>query len=395
MEGVMSVLCRKDLRKGGFALATVLAGIFVSTLLVTGVVKYSMQRAYSASKMGDRAKAITYSEAGLDYAYSKISKDFELRNDVSAFPATTYGEGSYEIILSNSTNDYVLVSCVGYCGTASNVAAISVRNYTDNSGDSDLTDGSEAWGYAVFTGGSVSWTGSGTYAGATNVMVHSNQAIELSGSGEIGADVFSVSSISVSGNAHIYGNATATDGVSAQKTTSITGTSITDPVSKITFPEIEMTPYYDEAVANGQVSTSVPSWLTTGDGSPSGGIIWIEGDAKLNIKGTISACIIATGSIVSVGKGTIKNYESYPTLVSLTGDISISGQGDYEGLVYAKTGGFSMSGSGMISGQIVVAGEVSKSGNSDAFSFVNSAPIPPDSSDSADEDVIGISGWEK
>lgn len=378
-----------NIRKDGFALATVLVAIFVSTLMVTGLVNYSVQRSYSARKMGDRAKAITYSEAGLDYAYSLISKDFDLRSDADSFPATTYAEGSYEFVFSSVTSNSVLVSCIGYCGAASNVSAISILNYTETFGASE----SEAWDYAVFSGGQIGWSGSGTFNGG-GVKLHSGQPFLLSGSGYINADIYSPHEIKLQGNAAVLdGDAVAPDIIDNKG--NITGTSTEAAVDPIPFPSVDLTPYYQEALAESQVYNGDQSFDLSTIGSVPGGIIWVNGAVTLNGSGSASVCIIATGDIKSSASGTLTQYSTYPTLVSRDGDIKISSQGDYEGLIYVPSGDFAMSGSGTIAGQLMIAGNMDKSGVSSAFSFVTSAPTPPGSSESEDEDVIGISGWEK
>ncbi|MFC1467378.1 hypothetical protein ACFLQY_01610 [Verrucomicrobiota bacterium] len=379
-------------RKGGYALATVLAAVSVSTLLVVGVVKYSMQRCHSVKMIGDRAKAIVYSEAGLDYAYSVLRKDFSKRYDGS-FPKADYGIGSYDITLSNVNSNSVLVTCVGYCGIASNVAAISVRNYTETVAAEENDDASEAWEYAVFTGGQVSWSGSGTYNGSGTKM-HSSQPFVLTGSGQVDADVYSPYQIELKGNAcGLDGNATAPaiDG----KTQNITGVQSREPVDPIDFPDIDLIPYYQEALAHGQVYDGAPVIPASGTYSPPGGILWVNGPLTLSGQVTINGCVIATGDINSSLSGGMTRYGDYPTLISRDGDVKITSQGDYEGLLYVPNGDFSMSGGGMIAGQIMVAGNMYKSGNSDAFTFINSAPIPPGGSEAEDQDVIGISGWER
>lgn len=379
--------------KDGYALATVLAAVTVCTLLVASVVKVSMQRCYSVNKLGDKAKAITYSEAGLDYAYSILSADFSKRTDGTLFPSSSYGNGSYAITLSDVTSNSVLVTCVGYCGSASNVSAISVRNYTVQSAEEDYDDSSEAWDYAVFTGGGISWNGSGTFDGG-GAMLHSSQAFLLSGSGYVNADVYSPEEIELKGNAcELDGNATAPSII--DKKNNITGTPTEEEVASITFPEIDLTPYYQEALANGMVYDGDQSWSYGSDYTPEGGIIWVNGSVNLSGSGTLNACIISTGDLKSSLSGGVTQYSTYPALVSRDGSIKISSQGDYVGLIYTKSGDFSMSGGGSITGQIMVAGDMAKSGNSDAISFVNSAPTPPGGSESEDEDVIGISAWEK
>lgn len=380
---------KKTTGKKGFALTLVLSAVALGTIAVTGVVKYSSQRAHSARRLGDQSKAIAYSEAGLDWAYAQIQTNFALRTNSSAFPSANYGDGSYEISLSHVTSNSVLVTCVGYCNGVSNTAAVTIRDYSQTL-EPEPEDNSElAWNFAAFSKGMVNWSGCGTFSGS-GTQIYSDQPFVIKGSGYINADVFSTVEIEQQGNAEIDGNITAPS-LDIQKSSKISGTQTADAVEPIAFPTLNLQPYLDHAtVINGDLHIK-PSTFT----APSDGILWVNGKVTISGPGTLNCCIIATDDIISSASGTISGYGTYPTFVSINGDIAISAQADYNGLLFAQTGDFAMSGSGTITGQIMVAGNMSKSGCSSAFSFVQSIPVPPDADTPDAEAKIDVAAYEQ
>ena len=141
-------------------------------------------------------------------------------------------------------------------------------------------------------------------------------------------------------------------------------------------PEIDLTPWYEEAYANGEVHEgfSISSSYT-----PNGGILWVNGDVHLSggPGTTFNGQIIATGNVAISGQVNINAPEGGFAIACQDGDIQITTSGTIRGLVYCKTGDYKQTANGNLEGQIIVKGCIEKGGNSDVVVFGRCVPIIP------------------
>jgi len=73
-------------RRDGSAVFAVLVVIIIASIVMGTVVASSMQRAFMAHKLVERAKAIAHAEAGASQAYSVLATNFSARTNALAFP---------------------------------------------------------------------------------------------------------------------------------------------------------------------------------------------------------------------------------------------------------------------------------------------------------------------
>ena len=181
--------------------------------------------------------------------------------------------------------------------------------------------------------------------------------------------------IKINNNVTVGGSVTAPD--LSYKATKVTigGTATEASVDIVEIPDIDLTPYYNYALAHGEVYNG---FTTTTDINPNGGILWVNGDVHISSHSVVHGSIIATGDINMSGQVDINPTTCAFGLVSRDGDIQVTSSGTIYGLIYAKTGGLQHTANGEIRGQVIVNGDIKKAGNSDIMtSYATSVPAAP------------------
>ena len=379
--------------KSGFALVTVIGIITVLSIVFAMLYKINSQTVFSGKRIKNKTKSNVYAEAGIEFAYSVIRDDFGNRTNSSLFRLdtsstktngaslkSTYGKGSFTLKLTPIGSQYVVVNSVGECGNAESEVEVLIEdtNYADY-------DSIEAFTKAIAAGGTAAVSGNGFLSASGNTpTIHSNDKITVNGNISVSVDIASSTEIDLK-NKTIDGSATAPV-VSSSGTA--TGGKVVTSVPPISIPTIDLTPYYNRAVANSTFYTALNgTYEIKSDIAPAGGILYVDGDVKIyaNVTGTV----IATGNITVVGGG-VKESGSGIAMASDTGNIVLRSTGDSEGLVYSRTGDFEMNASGgTLTGQVIVGGEVSKTGGASMIF----EPSPPDYEYLGANPVI--SAWQK
>jgi hypothetical protein len=382
----MSTLSNRNSRKRGTALFTVMIITFtVSALLVT-VVGASMQRSYVARKLADRVRALAIAEAGVSSAYNILAKDWDARTNAAAFPETAYGDGTYDVnIRTADALSASIVSTGTYRGTVESVILDVMLTGVATPGY--IPPLSPVFDHVIVSEGEISWTGSGQFIGGGTV--HANAAFKQAGAGELNADVTSSKDLVLKGDSgFIDGNVSAPQ--VRGKTDKITGSITEAPVPAVQFPKIDLTPYYNYALAHGEVYSGKVNLNHAY--TPNGGIMWIDGDLAVGGTELIEGCFIATGDISLAGAGQHK-VQGFPAFISRDGNIKISGGGSYQGLIYAPVGGIEIVGGGEITGTILSGSDFKKSGSSTIFNYQNSVPVAPNSEPTPI--VLAVTAWQK
>ena len=391
-----------DHQKRGFALLSVLFIIAAISLMLGMLSQIGGQRAYTAKRLVDQVKSLAYAEAGIDYAYSILSVDFDQQNNPDAFllnPASggtqsEYGDGSFAISITPVDAKYVVITSVGQSGDATSTAEVLIDDENAGSGGSTpATDYSsmEGFNYAVLSGGTFNFRGCGTVTGS---KMHSNSSIDIRGSAGSNLDITSSVKIST-GKVTVNGSLTAPV-VDPHQNATITGGTIEQYVSPIAIPDIDLTPYLAWAQQHGEVRNG---FSTSSSYTPAGGILWVNGDVTISGgPGTvINGSIIATGNIHVSGHVQINPTSTVFGMASRDGDITNTSSGRINGLVYAKTGNYSQTANGELYGQLIVNGTIKKGGNSDIINYVRSVPTPPGGPGSSTPTTAWpvISAWQK
>jgi hypothetical protein len=424
----MKTYSTMDSGKCGSSLLTVMILIMTISICLGIIAFTSVQRGHMAIKMGDRIRAQSLAEAGVNRGYSIIRTNWAAR--LNAFPlgATNYGGGAYTsyVIMASATSKVVSITCTGACRSAVADVMLNARNSGSGTGGPPVG----AYACAIFCGGNMKFTGSGDFV-CSNGVFHSNAqlsktgsggitgrrveasgegATSLTGSSDIHADIAIGGNLGITGSGKIYGNVQCDDykytgsGDIESNLTCLTysggtvkgtkTTGIDSVVPTMTIPDIPLNPYYDAAAA--QVPSQVVSNYSMSGSSDlviPGGILWVNGTFTCTGSGKILGCVIATGNITISGSSTVTATNGYPALVSRDGSISLTGSGNYTGLIYAKTGNFSKTGSGFVKGSIIVNGTFEATGSWGALIYQDCTPAVPGGSTGGDN--VGVSAWQK
>lgn len=382
----------------GSALLTVFILMFVLSAVMGTATSASMQRVFMARKLQARVKATAYAEAGVDQAYSVVSTNWGLRSNSVQFVETAFGDGTYDAGITVVSDARAVIISTGVCEDVVVVVAADVMNY-GSGGSGGWSVDSNAFDFAMLCGGPLDFGGCGdiTAGAGEDIKMHSNGILDIRGNANTGVDITSSVEIQISNNNTIDGDVTAPIlDYTASKVT-ITGTADVEPVPEVTIPEVDLTPWYTYAEANGAVE---PAGLHLSGGvyEPPGGVVWVNGDVHITSGTIVKGTIIATGDIDIGGSADIQpsvNGGGF-SLASRDGDIKITTSGTIEtGIVYAKTGNFDMQANGEVQGSIIVKGTIDKAGNSDAIIYSKIVPTLPGGEDPVEPyDIIGISAWQ-
>jgi len=371
-------------RQEGGALFAVLVVIFMVCALLGTMVSASLYRSFVVRKLSDHVRAMAIAEGGANQAYTLLSTNFNARTNGTAFPLTSYGGGTFDAAVTAVDNDMAVICCTGVYGYAVASVIVDLKDYGSGGGGG-------AFDYAIVSGDNMTFTGSGT-TDVNGGAVYANGQYKMTGSCRLAGNLFSSVNIWSTGSTEINGDATA-PAWQGKSPGNVTGTATTEAVTPIEIPDIDLTPYYNEALANGEVYDGDQHFSGSEDKAPVGGIMWVNGDLRISGSGNMIGCFIATGDVKISGSGNQTKVGDYPAIVSRDADIVISGSGKYHGLIYAKSGNFRKSGSGDTAGSIICAGTFKKSGSWCIMTYEDSTPVPPGASGSTDQ--IGISAWQK
>ena len=381
--------------KQGGALVTVMIVMMVMAIALGGIVTVATQRAFTAKRLTHQARALAVAEAGANQAYALLSTNFAARYDESAFPATAYGGGEYDVAIKPIGQKLAIITSTGAWGIAKATVILDVRDYGGSGSGVDFDWPAELTNIAILCGGSLTFGGCGTLTVASGrALFHANGRMDLNGCSQVDLDLESSDLISIANNSHADGDIAAPSiGFRADKVI-LDGVVSTQAVPLVTIPQIDLTPYYNIANRNGQVMSGSISMSSSTN--IAGGILWINGDVLMSSHAVINGTVIATGNIHVSGQVDMHASQYKFVLVSRDGNIQNTSTGTIEGLAYARSGGYEQTANGVFIGQIVVAGNVKKGGCSDVI-VVNTV-VPPDP-DPAPWQIAGdypvVSAWQK
>ena len=370
--------------KRGYALATVMGIMAVLAITFTMLIKMGQQGAFTGKLLRDRTKATAYAEAGIEFAYSVLRVDYENRENPALFRVDTsqtytnggslksaYGDGDFSLAITNMNDgQYVIITSVGTCGRSSVEVEAMVED-TNYGPENPM----EAFSKAIAGGGTGKFAGGGAAVGNPELVIHLNDSVVVNGSMDVEVSITSSEEIDLK-NKTINGDATAP--VVNGNPGTVTQTETT--VATIATPVIDLSKFYNKADVVYTGKTKLDSNMS--------GIIFVDGDVTIsaNIVGTV----IATGNIKFVAGGGVKENGEGIAVATGTGSISYSSNGDSEGLFYSRTGDFSQTaGDGTITGQIIVGGDVDKTGGGVLIFEVN---VPDEIYNEANP---VIAGWQK
>ncbi len=359
--------------KGSALIAVITLAIIMNIVFMAVYFTVSSSQKAAGNKRVSTV-VLAIAEAGKEHALSLFRSGAitpEASTTKTILSNITFSGGSYSVsyttdalvnkIILNTTASYAMAQC-----------AIEVTIAVAGC----FAPSDSAYNYGIISGGSITWSGSGT-CDAVTANIHTNNQFSTSGSSNFNCQLLSASAkILMSGSGDIIGNV-KTPILSKSGSCKITGTTSLAAVANVTISAIDLTPYYNHALTNGQVFSGTKKINGSSNVTIPGGILWVNGDFEYSGSGTISGSIFATGNIKISGSGDFIAASTYPAIVSRDGDLDMSGSGKVSGLIYTRVGQITKSGSGDVIGSIISGGEFKKSGSWNTLTYKNSAPIPP------------------
>lgn len=397
----MNIPVNSNTRRGA-ALVTLMVVILIVSIAGAAMVGFARQQAYSITRVRDYLKAQAYAEAGANAAYNVIKTNFADALDPSKFPAVAFGDGGYDVTVTVVGSDQASIVSVGQCGNAAITVKADVKNMLpvqQNPGGPVTLPPDNPWGYSVLVNGYITHNGSGTAFG----KVHVNNYLRQNGTIEWGSDANPMQ-VSCSGSDGFRANGSASiHGTVMAPRIQVTGTKhihqeLVQAVPTVPFPTLDLTPYYQIALANGQVFNSQNINGTVSWGLIPGGVRWINGTFRQNGALSYQGCIIATGDITFNGSVNQTKYQQLPAIISRDGAVRVNGAHMINGLVYSK-GDCTWNGAGHIYGSILVGGNLTFNGSygNIYYEFCQPSPDPVGGSagGSSVSDHCVITAWQQ
>lgn len=395
--------------KAGSALLAVMGIVFLIAAVAAGMVAIGRQQVFSSIRLRDQVKAQMIAEAGVNDAYNVMKTNFSARLEPSSLPRKfvcgTSDTGTYNVaVASVVSNVSASIISTGFFGTATAMVRADVKNYasTTSSNGAPVPGGGSPYGWAVLAGCEIRWEGNSQLNLGSNGFMHANGSYQANGVNMLTGNVEACISIQLDGQAAIRG--VAKSPLITAPTGNITSNRV-GSVPVVSIPNIDLTPYYNVALANGQVFSGTKN--LTGAITPAGGVMWVNGDIIFD-KGTYNGSFIATGSMELKAPAnndtiTITNSTHYPVLASRDGSIVVkqAKMFTFGGLIYVKTGNFDKQGNGDVAGRgaIIAAGNVTKNGGWSGFIYSDPTPATPGGTGStgggSSTDKAVITAWQE
>lgn len=396
----MNIPVNNETRRGA-ALVTLMVVILIVSISGAAMVGFAKQQAASITRVRDYLKAQAYAEAGVNAAYNVIKTNFADASDPSKFPAVSFGDGGYDVTVTVVGDDQASIVAVGQCGGATITVKADVKNMNpvqQNPSGPPVLPPDCPWGYSVLVNGYITHNGAGTVFG----KVHVNNYLTQNGSIEWGSDADPVV-VSCSGSRGFRGNGCVSiHGTIMAPKIRINGSQhvhqkLVQDVATVPFPMLDLTPYYQIALANGQVFNSQSVNGCVNWGLIPGGVRWVDGTFRQNGTLTYQGCIIATCNITLNGSVTQTKYQQLPAIISRDGYVKVNGAHQIHGLVYAK-GNCTWKGAGHIYGSILVGGNLTFNGSYGNIYYDFSEPSPDpigSGGGSSASDHCVITAWQQ
>lgn len=395
----MSIIPGRECKRRGSAMVTLMIVILLVSIAGAGMVGFAKQQANAVSRVRDYLKAQAYAEAGANAAYSVLKESFANASDPSKFQAQVLGDGGFDATVTPVGTEQASIVSVGTCGDATITVKCDVMNMGPSTPGGGAGGGAgpepPGFDYAILVGGYASLRGCGILSSSGGAaLLHANGVFDVRGNVSANLNVSSSTEIST-GNVTIDGSTWAPS-YSLHKKCVITGTKNTCAVPPVAIPDLDLTPYYNWALAHGEVHNG---FTRTTDYTPNGGILWVNGDVHFSSWATVDGTIIATGDINMSGHVSVNAGSTGMALVSRDGDIQNTAGGTINGLIYCKTGNYRHTANGTTVGQIIVAGDLDKGGNSDVLTFSKAIPVPPSTGggggSGTSSDHVVITAWQQ
>jgi hypothetical protein len=323
---------------------TIFLATMVSMLIMTMVGGYifqgSSQDTHLIVEMKRSLQAQQLAEAGLARALSTLATSWSGGCTTSNI---ALGAGTYSTSRTLSGGRYLVSSTGTVAGISRTVTAEVTAPVTS------------AFNYALAAGSELEFGLVGQSSLTTTGDIYAGEEVELNANAATSA--ITVGAIDSVGSIEISGSGTIT-----------TGTQTTN-ASQVTFPTFDFSYYQTIAQSTGTYYSTNKTFNTVNSiPSPTGRVVFVNGNVTISASQSTTATIVATGSItISGGTTTVSSPSTQPALLTRTGTITISGTGasnpanlTTSGLVYSGNN-FTITGNHhtvTINGLIVALGEI-------------------------------------
>lgn len=385
---------RHSPKKRGMALFGILIIMFSLSAMLAITMSASLQRIFTAQTLGDRIRALAIAEAGANEAYAIMATNFALRNNAESFPKTAYADGWYDATVSAIGEQTAVISSTGSYNDVEVEVMLDIKDY-GSPGTVDLGYDARAFDYGILCGGEFDFGGCGDISSTSGTTrIHANGYLNVRGDAQADIGLESSYKIRIGNNRTVDGDVTAPILSYKASKVNITGTASQQPVPLVTIPNIDLTPYYNWANDHGEVRSGFS--MSGGTYTPNGGILWVNGTVQISSHAVVNGSIIATGDIAISGAADVTSTTCEFAIASRDGDIKNTSTGLIRGLIYTKTGNYDHTANGTTEGQVIIKGDIKKTGCSDVLVYDKSMPLPPtDGGSTPDTTIIGISAWQK
>jgi len=220
---------------------------------------------------------------------------------------------------------------------------------------------------------------------AFDQAVYTNGSLELTGSGQVNGDVYATEGIDFSsGGSNVDGNAYSPNGIDEHNDSSVAGEDI-DNYGTVLPPDIDTTPYFTEATTNGDYYADGTTAGNVLKNANSAGTFYIDDSVEIegattNLDGTL----VVDGDLTLKG-GTYTADSSNPLVIYVTGNLTLSGGVEVNGIIFVEGETSVGTGNAEITGSLISV----NSGNS--MTVTGSFDVTYDPTYAEDwQDIVGI-----
>lgn len=350
--------------QSGNTLVVVVYVIFLSSAVLSTMFAASRQRTFVLARQSARLQALVIAETGLHEAFRVLAEEDAVipEEDGLLLPGTSFSGGSYSVMISRpdgAADGVWLLRSTGLFNTHEReVAALVGRGLPSGDGTQRALLG--PYGHAALLAGGQLIIAANAFIDIGNNGIHANGNVRT-----VGGPILRAGFVTSNGEVRISDNTTLAVDIREEY--------LQDPMA---LPVLDVQAFREYAMENGSFIDG--DYRISGlDNEPSGGILFVDGDVRMNAQAVLTGMIIATGNITINGNATVTNTTDYPALVSTGGNIRINGGAAIGGWIFAMNG--DVNGNGGADGLIgiVASGNIDLSGgyalsddaDSDAFTW--------------------------
>lgn len=338
----------------GIALISVLGLISTLSILSVSLIALTLMELQSAERYENRMVAFHQADGAVDETLVNLRMDRSFAGLSITNYATGRTSGTYFTIVTQSlTNPNVYtIASTGTVGAAVGAYGFQQRQI---SAIVDMTPQAGS-GSGIFSNGAIQISG--------NAVIDSYDSREgpynslTAGSeGNVGTNSTSPGFVvQITGNVRVEGDLTIGPGGNPATATQVTGNATITGTTTAASALVPMTPVSipSSLTNSGPLTVNGQNTVTLGAGTYYFSSIDISGGGKLNVTGAATVYVAGDVSIAGDGVATASNLPTNLTInVQGSRNVSISGDGDFFGKVYAPQSSISVSGNGDLYGALI------------------------------------------